>query len=97
MHQAIRRICGGLCEYESQLPTAYRQAILTAGRFVGSQYASEQERLKLVQAVKLNLISRKQYSYEFLQRRYGLPVSKGTFFKEQNIFCRHLAEELQIL
>lgn len=90
------RICAGLVEAQQTLPEAYRQAIAQAESRVGTSFSIDAEgtRLMLAEAIKLNLISRKEYPFETLQARYRLPISLSTFRREKFRFCYHLAAAL---
>ena len=48
----------------------------------------EKQQKNLREAIKLNLINRKEYPFEVLQRKYGLPCSQKLFRKESRKFIR---------
>lgn len=95
----IVRACGGLIEACNTEP--YITAIANAGRVVGQSYGlsdeAQQRREELVKAIKLNLINRKEYPFDLLQRKFDLPISNKTFGIEKIKFCQAMAKELNLI
>ena len=89
----IVKACAGIVEGVTAEP--YRTHIANAGRVVGENYAltesGQKERERLTEAIKLNLINRREYPFEYLARRYNLPVSLATFKREKMKYCYTLA------
>lgn len=73
----------GLCLYQAE-------------SVIGIGY-SPRQRANLIKAVKLNLSNRKQYSFEFLQRRFQLPLSINTFAKEKRAYVARVCEQLPLI
>ena len=83
--RGIERACGGILEsVHSWLYTEYMEL---AGSCVGRDWDEKQQK-NLCEAIKLNLINRKEYPFEVLQRKYGLPCSQKLFRKESRKFIR---------
>lgn len=91
--EGIVRACSGIVESVHLSP--FCDYIANASLVIGENYAtddtSETERKKLVEAVKLNLINRKEYPYTLLQRKYNLPLDIRSFLWEKRRFVYHLA------
>ena len=84
----MERACGGIIESVKNYPyTAYMELAATC---VGLDW-EEKQRKNLAEAIKLNLINRKEYPFDLLQRRYGLPCTKKTFRREARKYVRILA------
>lgn len=90
----IIKACAGIVESVAHEP--WRSFILEAEKVIGRNYAdnpaAQRTRAALVEAVKLNLVNRKDNSYERLARRYSLPIDYKAFHREKIRFCRRLAE-----
>lgn len=90
----IIKACAGLVESVRREP--WRGYIIQAEDAIGRNYAdnpsAQRTRANLVEAVKLNLVNRKDNPYERLVRQYGLPVDYKAFHREKIRFCRRLAE-----
>ena len=91
--EGVVRACSGIVE-SVHLPP-FDDYIASASLMIGENYAadaaSERERAKLVEAVKLNLINRKEYPYTLLQRKYNLPLDIRSFLWEKRRFVYNLA------
>lgn len=92
--RGVVRACAGLVESCPNERVA--QAIKRAEQVIGVNYSENavKERQELIRAIKLNLINRKIYSYEWLRRAYGLPIGYNQFGEEKKKFCYALAKEL---
>lgn len=95
----VRRACEGLIAAEGQLSPAYRAAIRRAEAQVGAGFApaAQAARGELVQAIKLNLCSSRDWPYERLCRRYVLALGRPAFRAEKERFCRALVWETGLL
>ena len=91
--EGVVRACSGIVESVHIPP--YGDYIVSASQVIGENYAaddaSEIQRQKLVEAVKLNLINRKEYPYSLLQRKYNLPLDIRSFLWEKRRFIYTLA------
>lgn len=91
--RGIERACAGIVESVLTLP--YTDYIEQASQCVGENYPadprSENERQRLVEAIKLNMIDRKEYPFSLLQRRYQLPITIRAFLAEKRRFTHTLA------
>lgn len=83
--RGIERACGGILESVHSWP--YTEYMELAGSCVGRDWDEKQQK-NLCEAIKLNLINRKEYPFEVLQRKYGLPCSQKLFRKESRKFIR---------
>ncbi len=91
--RGIERACAGIVESVLTFPyTAYiEEASLCIGENYAADNRSENERQRLVEAIKLNMIDRKEYPFTLLQRRYQLPLSIRAFLAEKRKFTHKLA------
>ena len=91
--RGIEKACAGIVE--SVLTHPYvdfiEQASLCVGENYASDFRSENERQRLVEAIKLNMIDRKEYPFSLLQRRYQLPITIRVFLAEKRRFSTELA------
>ena len=94
--RGVWRLCAGMVEADQILPPRYRHAVRMAESAIG-EGLDPQVRRTLTEAVKLNLISCRDWPFELLRRRYGLPLGHNAFGREKYNFCRALARELGIL
>lgn len=89
----IVKACSGIIE--SAKGQLYVDSIVKAEIAVGKNFAdndqAQAERQNLIKAIKLNLINRHEYSFEYLKRKYNLPVSHSTFKREKMKYCYELA------
>ena len=92
--RGIEKACAGIVESVLTLPyTAYvEEASLCIGENYTADSHSENERLRLVEAIKLNMIDRKEYPFTLLQRRYQLPITIRAFLAEKRKFTARLAD-----
>lgn len=74
----------------------FREAIAEADDQVGEKIQCEQVRQRLILSIHLNLINRKQYPFDLLQRKFDLPISISTFEREKFKFCYNIASVLGI-
>lgn len=90
------KACAGIVECARNEP--YLSAVEQAGQAVGRTYApaAEPARLRLLTAVKLNLINRKEYPIETLRAQYGFFESNGQFKREKKQFCAELVRRLSL-
>ncbi len=89
--RGVVRACSGVLESVDAEPYAtYARAAEDAISCVRG--GSERQRAMLADAIRLNLINRKEYPYEVLARRFGLPVSCSTFKREKMRYLRRFAE-----
>ena len=93
--KTVYRFCGCIIETDEYLQAEpYHTYIKKAGEIVGITYATnitaQEERDNLVKAIKYNLINRKEYPFEFLLRKYKLPLSHTTFDKEKRLYSLYL-------
>ncbi len=86
--RGVFRACGGIVESVRTLP--YTEFMELAEKSVAPDW-SENERKKLAEAIKLNLINSKEYPFELLQRKYALPCSQKTFRKESRKYVQVLS------
>lgn len=91
--RGINRACSGIVENVTSPP--YSDYIDLAGLCVGTNYQcdddSELQRRQLVEAIKLNLIDRKEYPFSLLQRHFNLPIGIRAFLAEKRKFTHRLA------
>lgn len=89
----IIKICSGLLESCKKEP--YITNIAMAERMVATNYSlsddDEKKRQKIIEAIKLNLINRKEYNLADLMSVYGITMKKCELRDEQNKFCYALA------
>ena len=87
-------MCKGILHHEQDgtLPGWYKEKIANAEREVGKNYTDETERQKLIEAVKLSTVNRKDYPYELLQRKYMLPIGRRAFHEEKQKFLSALCK-----
>ncbi|MBQ7847114.1 MAG: hypothetical protein IJX08_00235 [Clostridia bacterium] len=86
--RGVTRACAGLLESVRTYPyTAYMEL---AASVVGKEW-DEEERQKLTEAIKLNLINQKEYPFEMLQRKYQLPCSRKVFRREARLYVNVLS------
>lgn len=88
-YTAALLVCAETSKYKTHIETAMNQ--IGVGLYDKNPKA-QASREHLAEAIKLNLINRKQYPYETLQRTYNLPVSLRDFRRERMAFCRRVAE-----
>ena len=81
-------------ERDGELAGWYKEKILNAERGIGESWAVA-ERVKLVQAVKLSFINRRENSFEVLKRKYDLPIEYRQFYREKEKFLLSLAKECE--
>lgn len=93
----IVKACAGIVESVTTEP--YTSAVEQAGQVVGRSYAPEAEaaRLRLLEAVKLNLINRKQYPIGLLRRKYNFIESEKQFQREKMRFCHAVAKRAGLI
>ena len=91
--RGIEKACAGIVESVTTVPFVYyiRQAGLCVGENYNASDDSEIQRQKLIQAIHLNMIDRKEYPFSLLQRRFGLPITIRTFLAEKRKFTYKLA------
>lgn len=93
LSRGVVKACAGIVEGVTAEP--YITHIANAGRVVGVNYSldegAQRERARLIEAIKLNLINRRECPFEYLARRYSLPVSLATFKREKTKYCYTLA------
>lgn len=91
----VVKACAGIVESVAAEPYAgyIKQAETIIGVSYAGDFAAQAERARLVEAIKHNLVNRQEYSYQFLARRYNLPVSLATFKREKRRFCYELAKQ----
>ena len=91
--RGITRACSGILESVHTKP--YTDYVDTASLLVGANFAVDEEsegrRRDLVQAIKLNLIDRKEYPFSLLQRKFNLPIGIRAFLEEKRRFVHILA------
>lgn len=78
--RGIIRAVAGIVESAGTEP--FRSAVSEASEVIGADISSEQVRLHMIKAVQLNLINRREWPFERLQQRYGLPC-EISYFKRQ--------------
>ena len=86
--RGVLRACSGIIESVDSSP--YSEYMLLAESAVGRDWAPA-ARAQLIEAIKLNLINRKEYSFDRLQRRYRLPCCQKTFSRECRLYVRILS------
>lgn len=90
------KACAGIVESAANIQP-YADYIKNAERAVGRTFspdpAAQAERARLIEAIKLNLINRRENNFELLVRRFSLPVSLSMFKREKYKFCYALAVE----
>ena len=86
--RGVLRACGGIVESVTCSP--YSEYMLLAESCLARDW-DEKERARLVQAIKLNLINRKEYPFELLQRKFDLPCCQKTFRRESRRYVRILS------
>lgn len=77
----------------------YRSAIEEAKKSIGTDFApgAQRERKKLVDAIELNLTSRKKNPIAALICTYNIPVTYHQFLDEKHKFCYELAKNLGMI
>ncbi|MEG0899982.1 MAG: hypothetical protein RSD67_05445 [Oscillospiraceae bacterium] len=89
----IIKICSGLLESCSTEP--YKTNIAIAERIIvtdcGLNNSQEVKQKNVINAIKLNLINRKENSLDNLLSLYNIDMKKSEFREEQNRFCYTLA------
>ncbi|MEG1874705.1 MAG: hypothetical protein RR185_03975, partial [Angelakisella sp.] len=95
----IVKACAGLLQ-SCDAPWV-QAAAAQAEQVIGQDYATndtaQQNRKQLVQMVKLNLINRKEYDRELLNRQFRLQIRKDTLTQEKRRFCYEFARQLHLL
>ncbi len=95
------RYCAGIVECTYGCPGTFAAELWSgivarAERVVGSNYGddpkAQEERARLIEAVKQNLMNRWEHPYEQLARKYELPLSLSSFKREKRKFCYELAK-----
>jgi hypothetical protein len=92
--RGVVKACAGIVEgaADTEPYASYiKQAEQVIGHTYGEDEAAQRERVRLIEAVKLNLINRYSYPFETLARQYNLPVSLRTFQRDKRRFCFCLA------
>lgn len=84
-------VCADTEEYKSLLEAASKRVGITL--YANDNEKAEANRKMLVEAIQLNLLDRRQYSYEVVQRKYNLPVSLREFRRERIEFCKDIAKQ----
>jgi len=91
--RGVVKACAGIVDGVYIEP--YKSYVDKALDVVGTNYekneAAQKERMRLIEAIKYNLINRNKYPYEFLARRYSLPLSLSAFKREKKKYCYELA------
>ena len=87
--RGIERACGGIIESVKCLP--YTDFVKTAEEAVACDW-DEKQRKNLTEAIKLNLVNQKEYPFDLLQRKYGLPCSRKIFRREARRYVQVLAK-----
>ena len=91
--RGIVRACAGIAESVDAEP--YASYVAAAAAIIGASYgdspSAQHKRRQLAEAVRLNLINRREYPYELLVRRFELAVSLSTFKREKYKYCYELA------
>lgn len=94
--RGVVRACAGLVESCPNERVA--QAIKRAEQVVGTEYAdnpiAQRNRQHLIHMVKGNLVNRKRFDRESMNRKYGFKVSERTLREEKYRFCYELAKIL---
>ena len=86
--RGIERACGGIIE--SVKCTPYTDFVKMAEGCVACDW-DEKQRKNLTEAIKLNLVNQKEYPFDLLQRKYGLPCSRKIFRREARKYVQALA------
>ena len=86
--RGIMRACSGIVEAVTNEP--YSEYMLLAESCVGRDW-DEEVRARLIEAIRLNLIDKKLYPFEVLQRKYGLPCCQTTFRREMRKYVQVLS------
>ena len=86
--RGVLRACGGIVESVDRQP--YCDYVLLAGNCVGRGW-NEEERERLVEAIRLNLINRKLYPFEALRTQYALHCDQTVFRRELRKYVRVLS------
>ena len=82
------RACGGIVESVKCSP--YAEYMLLAGSCLMRDW-DEKTRENLIEAIRLNIINRKEYPFELLKRKYSLPCSLRTFRAQRSLYIRILS------
>lgn len=93
--KGAEKYCAGLLElYKGK---AKPEIIKTAEQQIGQNYAdcaaARQNRENLVKIVELNLINRKKYPREWLNRKYEMNICKDELTNEKKKFCHAILNE----
>ena len=83
----VMRAVAGILEAVETEP--YGTIISEATEVIGPDVQSEKVRARLIIAVRLNIVNRREWPFDRLQRRYSLPCSHS-FFKTQKY--RYISE-----
>ncbi len=86
--RGVERACGGIVESVRCQP--YTEYMELAESCVARDW-DEKQRKKLTEAIKLNLINQKEYPFDLLQRKYGLPCSRKIFRRESRRYVQILS------
>lgn len=86
--RGVERTCSGLIESVHCSP--YSEYMALAESCVARDW-DEKQRKNLIQAIRLNLINSKEYPFEMLQRKYGLPCSRKVFRREARKYVQILS------
>ena len=86
--RGVERACGGIIESVKRPP--YTEYMALAESCIARDW-DERQRQNLMQAIRLNLINQKEYPFELLQRKYGLPCGRKTFRRESRKYVQILS------
>lgn len=89
------KYCAGLLELykDKAKPGIIKIAEDAVGHAYSSCYTAQQNRETLVKMVKLNLINRKKYPREWLNRKYEMNICKDELTAEKKKFCNAILSE----
>lgn len=93
---SIHAFCRGVLSLGRSEP--YISAVQAAESEVGKMFDANAVAVKksLVEAIKLNLINRYEYSFPKLQAKYSLPLNSTEFTEEKNKFCSAITRSLNL-
>lgn len=89
------RLAAGLLMTYDELAANFRAAVDIAAGEIGKDIKSKAVKRDLQTAVKLNLINQKLYPFEWLCRRFSLPITQKDFCRERERFCDRIFELLK--
>lgn len=88
--KAMRRYCGAVLEYRHLPP--YKNHVKKACDDLKDGSVSDEQHNAIMEAIIQNTLNRKDFSFNTLQRRYDLPITRYEFTAKKNEFCIALAK-----